>query len=272
MRKLNLLTKEEIENRFTSGRGVGRGSDYKPWIRIQEISSDGTSYRVLSQTSGRVVHLLSKLEFLAFSLFDWNENVCDIREQYPFDLETSLEVAKKAGIKHPQRGNKYHVFSTDLLIDEDRYEKKRTAIQVKYIKDLLDQNVIAQLEIERRCCLAKGIDWKLITDLDIPKVQQANVDWILGGKDLNLEANFQDKVAFLWEELRSFPSLPLAQACSQYDKRHNQQIGDSLRVVRNAFSYRQLTFDIRIPSQKLTCGDVVNNSQTLRNGELYALG
>ena len=63
MKKLEWLTKEEIKKRFESGRGVGCGLTYQPWIRIQEISSDGTSYRALSHTSGRVVHLLSKLEF-----------------------------------------------------------------------------------------------------------------------------------------------------------------------------------------------------------------
>ncbi|MCW8093220.1 TnsA endonuclease N-terminal domain-containing protein [Alteromonas sp. ASW11-130] len=272
MTKMGWLTKAEVKKRFDSGRGVGRGLDYQPWIRIQEISSDGTSYRALSHTSGRVVHLLSKLEFLTFSLCDWNENICDIREQYPFDLETSLEVAEKAGIKHPQKGNKFHVFTTDLLLNWDPLDNKRTAIQVKYVKDLMDRETVAKLEIERRCCMAKGIEWQLITELDIPRIHQANVDWILGGKDLHLEEDFETGVMDIWCEISTRPELKLAKACADYDKRHGQPSGESLRLVRNAFACRILIFDISLPYQNLVCGDLISISPKVSTGGLYAIG
>lgn len=272
MKKLEWLTKEEVKKRFESGRGVGRGKDYKPWIYIQEISSDGTSFRALSHTSGRVVHLLSKLEFLTFSLADWDKSIVDIREQYPFDLETSLEVAEKAGIKHPQKGEKFHVFTTDLLLDKDSYKNKRTAIQVKYIKDLMDKDTVAKLEIERRCCIAKGMEWRLITELDIPRVQQANVDWILGGKDLHIEDDFEAKARDIWREIELTPDLKLAKACANFDKHYGQPTGESLRIIRNAFAYRLLAFDIRHPYQHLVCRDVVSASPAFNIGGLYAVG
>lgn len=272
MKKLEWLTKEEIKKRFESGRGVGRGLTYQPWIRIQEISSDGTSYRALSHTSGRVVHLLSKLEFLAFSLCDWNESITDIREQYPFDLETSLTVAEEAGIKHPKKGNKFHIFTTDLLLSYDSLENRRTAVQVKYIEDLMNKETVAKLEIERRCCLAKGIEWKLITELDIPHSQQANVDWMLGGKNLHLEKSFESQVMDLWYEIKDTPELKLAKACALYDRRHGQPTGNSLMLIRNAFAYRIFVFDISQPYQNLNCGDLISVSDNVNTGGLYAVG
>tara|TARA_R110000744_G_scaffold94328_5_gene182134 strand:+ start:10151 stop:10969 length:819 start_codon:yes stop_codon:yes gene_type:complete len=272
MAKLQWLTKEEISLRLESGRGTGRKSEYKPWIHIQDISSDGTSYRVLSHRTGRVVHLLSKLEYLAFSLFDWDETIQDIREQYPLNIETSLEVAEKSGIKHPQKGNKYHVFTTDLVVDYDAFESEQTAIQVKYIKDLMDKDVIAKLEIERRCCIAMGMKWKLITDLDIPHIQQVNVDWILGGKDLHINENIEVQVSELWTEIQSSPNLKLVKACADFDKRHGQPVGEALRLARNAFSYRLLAFDITKPYQNLYCNDIQNVSLRASTGELYAVG
>lgn len=272
MAKLQWLTKDEIDKRFASGRGIGRKSEYKPWIHIQEISSDGTSYRALSHRTGRVVHLLSKLEFLAFSLFDWDESIHDIREQYPIELETTLEVADKAGIKHPQKGDKYHVFTTDLLLDYDEFESDQTAIQIKYIKDLMDKSVIAKLEVERRSCVAKGMKWRLITELDIPHVQQVNIDWILGGKDLHIGETINIQVDELWAELRLTLNAKLARACSDYDKRHGQPIGDALKLARNAFSYRLLAFDIKAPYQNLTCSDIHSLSVGFNTGELYAVG
>ena len=272
MAKLQWLTKAEIDKRFASGRGTGRKSEYQPWIHIQEISSDGTSYRALSHRTGRVVHLLSKLEFLAFSLFDWDESIHDIREQYPLDLETTLEVAEKAGIKHPQKGDKYHVFTTDLLLDYDELESKQIAVQVKYINDLMDKDVIAKLEIERRSCLAKGMQWKLITNLDIPHVQQVNIDWILGGKDLHIGESIQTQVFDLWKEIKQFPDVKLAKACVDYDKRHGLRIGEALKLARNAFSYRLLAFDLNQPYQHLICSDIHNVSYAFNSEELYAVG
>lgn len=272
MAKLQWLTKDDIDKRFASGRGIGRKSEYKPWIHIQEISSDGTSYRALSHRTGRVVHLLSKLEFLAFSLFDWDESIYDIREQYPIDLETTLEVAEKAGIKHPQKGDKFHVFTTDLLLDFDDLESNQTAIQIKYVKDLMDKNVIAKLEIERRSCIAKGMKWKLLTDLDIPHIQQVNIDWILGGKDLHIEETFDKRVEDLYAQLKQSPNAKFTKACSDYDKRHGQVAGEALKLARNAFSYRLLTFDIKIPYQNLTCSDIDSISHGFNTGALYAVG
>lgn len=272
MKKLQWLTKEEIYKRFESGRGAGRKSKYQPWIRIQEISSDGTSYRALSHRTGRIVHLLSTLEFLAFSLFDWDESIRDIREQYPIDLETTLEVAQKAGIKHPQKGDKYHVFTTDLVLDFDELESDQTAIQVKYIQDLMDRDVIAKLEVERRSCIAKGMKWRLITELDIPHVQQVNIDWILGGKDLHIGETIQSQVRDLWEEIKQSPNIKLSKACADYDKRHGLPIGEALKLVRNAFSYRLLAFDIKRPYQHLICSDIHSISFGFNVRELYAVG
>lgn len=266
------FTKEEIKKRLESGRGTGRKQSYKPWIYIQEISSKGTSYRVLSHRTGRVVHFLSKLEFLTFSLFDWDESICDIREQYPMDIETTLEVAEKAGIKHPKKGNKYHVFTTDILLDYDNIQSKQKAIQVKYIEDLMDKNTIQKLEIERRSFLAKGIEWQLMTELDIPYTQQVNIDWILGGKDLEISDEIHERVFDLWDEIEHLPNIKLTKACSDFDKRHGLMPGESLKVARNSFSYRILAFDIKKPYTTLQCKDIQCISRQIITGGLYAVG
>jgi len=35
-----------IEARLIEGRGQGRGGDYKPWLRIQDVPSQGLASRV----------------------------------------------------------------------------------------------------------------------------------------------------------------------------------------------------------------------------------
>jgi len=83
--KLPLNKKDQ--KRLKEKRGSGTGMDYNPFIHIQELSSSGESIRVKSATVGRLHHLLSGIEFSAFLLFDWSNDVLDIREQYPIPLQ-----------------------------------------------------------------------------------------------------------------------------------------------------------------------------------------
>lgn len=271
MAKFGWFTKDEIQNRLDGGRGVGRGLSYQPWIKITELSSDGTSYRVLSHRTGRVVHLLSKLEFLAFSLLDWDLSVHDIREQYPVDLNTGLEVAKRSGIKYPKQGDKYHLLTTDLLIDYDSIQNKQKAIQVKYSSDLLDKRVVEKLELERRCFEAKNISWQLITELDIPHVAQKNVDWILGGLDLHIESDFNQQVQSAWSSISSYSDTLVSKACSSHDEVNSLPVGTTLKLIRNAFGYRLLAFDITKPYHRLKCNDIKSVSSQAHTGQLYAV-
>lgn len=271
MAKFGWFTKDEIQKRLDGGRGVGRGLSYQPWIKITELSSDGTSYRVLSHRTGRVVHLLSKLEFLAFSLLDWDLSVRDIREQYPVDLNTGLEVAKRSGIKYPQQGDKYHLLTTDLLIDYDSIQNKQKAIQVKYSSDLLDRRVVEKLELERRCFEAKNISWQLITELDIPHVAQKNVDWILGGLDLHLDETFTTQVNDAWSTIKNSPDMLVSKACLQHDKVNGLLAGTTLKLIRDSFGYRLLAFDITTPYHKLVCKDVQPILNQIQTGQLYAV-
>ena len=78
-------------------RGQGTGKDYEPFIKVHEISSSGESVRI----RGRVHHLLSGIELLAFLVFDQFEQMIDIREQYPLPINDTLDICSRLGIRHP---------------------------------------------------------------------------------------------------------------------------------------------------------------------------
>ena len=82
-------------------RGRGRGKDYEPFIKVHEISSSGESVRIRSASVGRVHHLLSRIELLAFLVFDQFEQTIDIREQYPLPINDTLDICSRLGIRHP---------------------------------------------------------------------------------------------------------------------------------------------------------------------------
>jgi TnsA endonuclease N terminal len=101
MKRKNLTTQKLIDKRNSEGRGQGRGSDYKPGLRIQDVPSQGLVTRVNGWKTNREHHLFSKLELHYFYILDWSSIVSDIREQFPLDLDETLAIAKQLGISHP---------------------------------------------------------------------------------------------------------------------------------------------------------------------------
>ena len=75
-----VLTEKQIIKRIKEGRGVGKLSNYKPWLYVDEVPSKGRSQRVYSHLTGRVHHVLSDLEFAVFLLLDHNSAVKDNRQ------------------------------------------------------------------------------------------------------------------------------------------------------------------------------------------------
>src|SRR6266498_180717 len=87
-----------IDRRLAAGRGKGTGSDYQPWLRVQDVPSNGRIHRIRGCTTGRVHHLLSDLEAKVFYTFDYSPSVCDIREQFPLlPLAETLAIAEECG-------------------------------------------------------------------------------------------------------------------------------------------------------------------------------
>src|SRR5580765_4509072 len=87
--------------RLREGRGRGRGSNYQPWLMIHDVASQGLANRVKSPLHGRTCHLLSQLETDWFYAFHALSGLKDIREQFPLELEETIEIAGQMDIVHP---------------------------------------------------------------------------------------------------------------------------------------------------------------------------
>ena len=84
------------------GRGSGVGSDYKPWLNIQDVSSKGRSTRLRGINTNRQHEFLSDLERNYFCLTKYSDFIIDIREQFPLlALEETIVIAEELGLKHP---------------------------------------------------------------------------------------------------------------------------------------------------------------------------
>ena len=243
------------------GRGTGAGKEYQPWLTVRDLPSAGRSHRIWGFQTQRTHHLLSDLELAAFFLFDWNPSVTDIREQYPLRLDDTRELATQAGIRHPEVRGQIQIMSSDFLVDTDKPELIRMAIQVKTSSDLSNPRTIEKLELERRYWALKEVPWYLLTEKQIPKTVTKNIAWLYPAQ-LVLD-EIEDTLSMAALYLSFFverPTLLIHQVAMMLDQAYSLQPGESLQKIRSLLALRVFLFDIRKPWSTVTVGELQASS------------
>lgn len=189
MARRRFKTEADILRHVKEGFGQGEGSSYKPWVRVQDISSRGRSRKVPGMKSGRLHHTLSDLEYYYLLLLEFSEEVVDIREQYPvFATEKARDIAAEMGIRYPMYAGTQvpFVLTSDFLVtlQGNPGEKTRHAVRTcKYESELADPNhgprAIEKLELEKAIWADRGVtDWKIVTDRLLVPVLRDNLEWL----------------------------------------------------------------------------------------------
>jgi len=153
------ITDSKIDRFIKEGRGQGTGSDYLPWLRVQDVPSTGRSTRGVGWTTGRQHTFLSDLERDYFYALDFADEVTDIREQYPLlPLEETKLIAEKLSVEHPKdpKTGVDIVMTTDFVIT---YKDKEFARTVKPSKELENDRILEKFEIERIYWESHQVDW-----------------------------------------------------------------------------------------------------------------
>ncbi|WP_146550785.1 TnsA endonuclease N-terminal domain-containing protein [Rummeliibacillus suwonensis] len=184
------------EKKLKDGHGQGVGIDYKPWLVIQDVSSLGRSTRLKGIKIPRQYEFLSDLERNYFYLLEYSDVVVDIREQFPLlPAEETIIIAGELGIKHPVHPQTKEpiVMTTDFLVTKlVNGQPVHIARTLKYKDDLMDKRVIEKFEIEREYWERKGIDWGIVTELEIPKEMALNISFVHAYADLKNNVFFSD--------------------------------------------------------------------------------
>ena len=175
-------TEAKFNRYIKEGRGQGAGKEFLPWLMTYNVPSLGRRARNPGWKTGRLHHLMSDNETYYFYLLEWSDLVIDIREQFPLlDVEAAQAIAFDMGIEYPKdKETKFPlVLTTDFMVtirDGDRiFDIART---IKPSKELDKTRVIEKFEIERRYWAAKGIDWGIVTEKEIPIVLAKNVEYL----------------------------------------------------------------------------------------------
>lgn len=256
-KRSNGLTEAKIKKWIKEGRGSGRGADYSPWLRVRDIASKGRSHRVFGHKSRRTHHLFSDLELAVFLALDWSPKTTEIREQFPLQQELTFELAKDAGIRHPQVSGTNQVMSSDFLVNSSDPALPKFVLQVKYTKDLSDPRTVEKLELERRYWAYKEVPWFLVTEKEISSAVFQNIEWLYPDQQKTYELNeLAEHLAFYSHHFEKDSSSTIIKISKSLDIKYDHEAGESLAEIRRLLASRLLSFDVNIPFRKLTPVDI----------------
>ncbi|MFC8689554.1 TnsA endonuclease N-terminal domain-containing protein [Brevibacillus porteri] len=244
-------TKQKIENRLEQGRGRGEGANYVPWLKIQDVPSDGRVSRVKGWKTGRVHHLMSKLELMYFYLAEWSPIVVDIREQFPLlPIERTMEIAQELGLNHPKDpvSKEPIVMTTDFLLTVSIGASKHIWARTIKPTERLGKTELDKFRIEHRFYQEQGIDWGIVTNEDIPLILARNIEFIYDYYHL-LDIPHLDEqlVSFIAPKLLmgiGKNSLPLSKECLQQDQLLGLHPGTCLSIVKHMLATRKWDTDM----------------------------
>lgn len=247
----NTWTKEKLNRYLKEGRGQGYGSDYLPWNNTYEFSSRGRATRIFGIKTRRTHHLHSDNQYRAFLLFEFNSSVFDIRESFPL-----LDVDEAIDDKEDLRFDKFidketkepYVLTTNFLltIKDINGKERQVARTIKNTTELKRKITFEKLEIERRYWLAKGVDWKVITEKQLPRQLAKNIEWtreaMLEGSEggLDKESSSVKLLRFLLEN----DNLPTREVLNLYDKSEGLPKGTGLFLFRYLIAKKEIVIDM----------------------------
>lgn len=226
--------------------------EYKPFLTVRDVPSRGFVHRIRGWKTHRIHHLFSNMELGYFLLLEWDKSVLDIREQYPIPLHETQDIAERLGIRHPRKPGTQElvIMTTDFLVDRSTSQGRiRTAHAVKPSKELAGKRTLEKLEIERTYWVEKGIDWTIVTELEIPEAFSKNIlllhsFWF--PERIPEHAKRYMKIV-AQELLGSNSTNSFASLCLQLDERIGFDPGSSLTVAKHMISTQKWRVDLSRP-------------------------
>lgn len=173
-------TVEKLTKKIRAGHGKGELSSYQPWISIRDLSSRGTSTRLYSPKTGRVMEFLSNVERDTFLIAEFRPDFVDYWEQYPLEPHLTDHAAQQLGYRHPvYPGTSLQAVMTVDAVLTLRQDAQlvRKAIDCKHSSDLANHRTHEKLAIARLACEARRLPHILVTEQHTPAQLVRNILW-----------------------------------------------------------------------------------------------
>ena len=162
------------KRKLAEKRGTGTGADYKPWILAREVGSLGTESVFNDWKHGRAIQCLSQGEAKTYYALRWRDDVLDIREQFPLDLNLTLAIARRLGLPHPH-DTKTHMTSDFLVTYLIGNSQRLKAYSVKPNKKNMSEYALKNFAIEQAYWGLKGVHLEIIYSDLINPIYVSNI-------------------------------------------------------------------------------------------------
>ncbi|UWZ85148.1 TnsA endonuclease C-terminal domain-containing protein [Occallatibacter riparius] len=242
------MTGRAIAKRKKAGRGKGKHAEYDPWVHTTDFAAISTCSQITNWKDSRRSHILSFSERKNFLCYDFADVITDIREQYPLELEETIEIAQYLKVPHPRLDGELMVMTVDFYIELNGITY--IARDFKLSKHLCKKRVLVKLEIVRRYFALRNIDYGIVTELDIPEVCWWNVNWLHPRRDIDslyplTPAQVQRIGTSLSDVIAASREVVLADVCDHCDSELRLFEGASLAVARFMLANKAWTVDMR---------------------------
>ncbi|MCP1311555.1 TnsA endonuclease C-terminal domain-containing protein [Paenibacillus tyrfis] len=248
------VDEQTIEKRYKEGRGKGHGSQYLPWIYINEVPSKGYSSIRKGWKTGRMHHLLSTLESQYFFTLEWSKDIIDIREQYPLlPREETQEIAQELGIRHPyDRTTKTDIVMTsDFVVTRKKYQSQELMVRaVKYELDMRKKRNKEKLLIEKVYWKRRRVNWAIINEHSINKQLVENIEFVHksyhldGYMDAINSQNYLPLKNTLLKLLTENPQQSISRITSFVDEQFGFRLGIAMTFFKHLIATRSISVDM----------------------------
>ena len=261
MSKRKLLWNEEKLKRYLAEeRGSGEGSNYKPWLTIQSMPSDGRASRMLGIKTGRVHHFFSDTQRKYFLTLDWfDETVVDIREHYPLLDLTKVVDDYDLDLRKYQDENEHYVLTTTFLISKrmPNGEIVEFARSIKYASNLDKKSTLESLEVQRRYFEKKGIDFGIVTNKDLNMVQVKNIEWLNPIISMNYKHENISDIEMMIKSRYKTEEIPFNKLLEAIDSDYGFEAGTAVLVFKSMVANRKVVIDFSHPINLRTVIDII---------------
>jgi hypothetical protein len=136
--------------------------------------------------------------------------------------------------------------TTDFLINIGEVEFART---VKPSQELANERIIEKFAIEQRYWEMRGVDWKIITEKELPQTLIENIKYLHGKRDREVIQCLDDQQlhqleARLGDSIEGNTSQPLASLARDCDEHFGLGRGVSLGAVRHLLARKVWCVDM----------------------------
>lgn len=246
--------------------GIGDGSKYKPWLRVQDVKSDGIKSQIWGRKTGRVHHLLSSIESQFFYLAEFSNSVIDIREQFPLlPLNLSQKIAATLRVEHPKVPftGEPNIMTTDFLLtcrkDGQIFYK---AVSVKP-ENGIDQRSAEKLDIERIWWELLGVEFYFFTGNELTKIQSSNIQWATSPFRSGKQSYTASQIEIALAIIEPGKYL-LSDICGRLIPLIQGRSEDGLNMVRYLIANRFIDIDLSYSVEANGCLEVLSVSADKR--------